>query len=250
MFNYNKVLTTFATLLCITGCSTASGNYSPALLHFSTPETSGGWGNGSVDFSIASTPEYSLGGLTSGAITASSTPQSVTEHEIQMKLNAWVGLLNNIDFYMDVNGVLGGKLQLLGSSRSAKETGAKLAVEARLGSRTSSESLGRSSPANVDITDYSLNFGYRFTPSVLAYLNTFKSKNNVSYYSYTTVGGGGVSSYTFEATSHSQGLLLGVNISPKKHVSIILEAGATKVDWENFETVTAYPFGISLGYYW
>jgi len=243
------------TLICLTGCSTKF-TYTPSLLHFSTPETSGELGSGAVNFSVASTPEYTLGTFNNSGTTVSNTPQSVSRDVKYTKIDAWLGLSKSFDFYLDSNRVFGAKIQWLGASRSAKETGLKFATEIRLGKDTSSDSFSISDGiSSVDIIDVSLNVGYRGTPTTLGYFKIYKSNSNVSASesSKTTVGGTvtSSSSYAFDAKSQSQGVLLGVQLTPQgKPVSVIFEAGVAQTTWDNFETLTSYPLGISLGYIW
>ena len=239
-------------LICLTGCN-IKYTYTPSLLHFSTPETSGALGSGVVNFSSASTPEYTLFTSNYSGTTVSDTPQSVSTDVIYTKIDAWLGLSNNIDFYLDADGVLGAKIQWLGTSRLAKEVGLKLATEIRAFKDTSSDSSSGSGGSSM--VDVSLNVGYRFNPTVLSYFNIYKSNNTVSAYaSKKTIVGGTVtssSSYRFEAKSQSQGVLLGIQLTPQgKPVSVMFEAGVAQTTWDNFETLTAYPLGISLGYIW
>ena len=242
-------------LFCLTGCSTKF-TYAPSLLHFSTPEAAGALGSGSVNFSVASAPEYTLGTFNYSGTTVSNTPQSVSPDAIYTKVDVRLGLLNNIDFYFDSNRVFGAKIQWLGASRLAKEAGLKFATEIRLGKGTSSDSFsGSDGASSVDIVDVSLNVGYRLNRTILSYFNIYKSNNTISASaSSETIVGGTVtssSSYTFEAKSQSQGVLLGVQLTPQgKPASVIFEAGVAQTTWDNFETLTAYPFGISLGYVW
>ncbi len=224
-------------LICLSGCGSSRLTYTPSLLHFSSPETFGKLGKGSINFSAALSPEYTFNDTV-----VSSDPVSVSTEESYPNINIWLGLLNNLDFYLDADGVYGLKLQLIGASHTAREAGLKLSTELRLGNDTSNKGLKPSNnSSNVDIIDYGINLGYRFNASILTYMNTFISKNNLINVA--------ISSAT--VSTKSQGVLLGAQLTPQgKPVSVIFEAGVTQTTWDNFETLTAYPFGISLGYVW
>jgi len=246
-----------AVMMTLIGCAPASLTYKPSLLHFSTPEVSGGWGSGTAEFQIAAnTPEYLLAPLyQNGAFNSVGLDRAsyLDPTETLVKINAWLGVFENTDIYLGTDRLLGAKIQLLGGSRFSHEKGFKVALSAKGGTRINrdngffSSSLGRisSSSHTVDVIDVALNVGYRYNPHLLGYLNSFSSKNDVSG---KLVGGGVV--HEINVTSRSYGFLLGVNVSNDKNGFITFEIGRAQTTWLGLDAVKSNPLGASLGYAW
>jgi len=247
-------------LILFAGCSTTL-TYKPSLLHFSTPETSGGFGEGTAELQLASgEPEYNLGTLSNNSVTSASSPISVSDAkgDVSNKLSLYIGILEKIDFYLDSNRIMGMKFQAFGSSRLSRKKGLKVSLEFRYGHKASNNTsinpFSSDTSIDMNVKDYSLNIGYRFNPEYLFYINTFRSENSVSSYQYSETLTNGVrtsfSSYTFNAPTSSQGILLGFNILQNNTTSMTLETGVSKTTWNNFEAITSFPIGINLGYIW
>jgi hypothetical protein len=250
----------------LSSCGTSvSLSHRPRLLHFSTPEVSGGWGTGSMNVTASrAEPRYVFGRInelhTTSENQISSTQESIQTDSSYVNLNAWVGLLDNLDFYIDLQGVAGVKLQLLGASKQAKEKGVKFSIETRMvkGFSTSNSNstsvdgiFGDNSQAkvsaNISVLDISGNIGYRYNSQMLVYINTFLNKNNFSgklWYDADNIF------RTVSTSSESYGTLLGFQYTPDSDIFYTLEAGITKTIWLDRGSTWAYPFGFSYGRMW
>ena len=275
MTNLMKYSGLFLILVFVSGCSTkVSLINQPQLLHFSTPETSGGWGNGHVSVSLASgESKYLFGSVDSLDPTSlnvtNSTKESIERTGGRLDLNLWVGLLENLDVFIIPKGgageTVGIKIQLLGSPHSAKEEGYKLSVEARYSSIHETDTggtnigtvfidslFGGNTPTadintNAKSSDFSANIGYRYNPNDLIYFNTFINNNSFSgELSYDALG-----IYRAVATSSkSFGALLGYHYTTDANGFFNAEIGLAKTSWDNRGSVTATPVGISWGRNW
>ena len=257
--------------LCfLASCSSSvSLSHKPKLLHFSTPETTGGWGDGSVDVTASrSEPEYVFGSIdylnTAVQNQASSTQESIKKNSGYINLNAWIGLLENLDAYINLQGVVGIKAQLLGESRQAKKEGLKLTLETRMAKGISTKEstsnfvsdvidaiFKNDSQANTststNIFDISCNLGYRYSPQNLVYINTFLNINSFSGELWSDADNIYRKATT---TSKTYGALLGFNYTTESDIYYTIEAGATRTIWSNRGSLWAYPFGISYGRMW
>lgn len=158
-------------LLLQVGCATKyvlPGN------RFITPESQGGVFRG----------QFELQQTKANQLTIDTTNSSVNDGVIYSDLNR-VGflystsLMESFDFFWshtgNANSMLGGKLQLLGGSRSAKAVGNKLAIGAAFGGNEH-ETEDKKVEFELSGQELLLIYGYRFSENVLAY----------SSYSYAT----------------------------------------------------------------
>ena len=267
----NKLLIAFV-LLLMTGCSSSKIYlvHSPKVLHFSTPETSGGFAEGNAVVSAGfKEPEYVFGFIdtdyfvAAGSNVANSTQESKRKNGGNLNLLFNLGLLDNLDAYLDVDGTLGLKVQLLGESKLAKSKGLKLSLSAKYGRSVSKKSELNSlesfflsfftvkSSAYTETTnkrfDVAANIGYRYSPNHLVYINTFVSREDFSGKLWSDQAG---IYRTAQTSSQTEGVLLGYEYTTDSEVFYILEAGASHTTWTNHGDVWAFPFGLSYGRSW
>ncbi len=259
MINLMKYTGLFLILVFVSGCASNQVSLSerPQLLHFSTPEASGGFGEGDIALSLSiAQPEYMFGTLT----VSNRPPNTITGYETSvdkvtqsLNLSLRAGILKYLDFYVDSNAIIGLKYQLLGSPRDTKQTGLKFAVAAKAGSTHHAEpGIFSDSPhANAQsqdrLLDISANLGYRYNPKLIAYLNTFINKNDFS--GELWLDGSGIYR-TVSASSKSFGFLVGYQFDTDTNGFFNLEIGSTRTIWDNRETTTAFPIGVRLGRHW
>ena len=270
----NKLLIVLG-LLLMAGCSSSKIYlvHSPKVLHFSTPETSGGFAEGNAVVSAGfKEPEYVFGFIDTdyvaagGSNVANSTQESKRKNGGNLNLLFNLGLLDNLDAYLDVDGTLGLKVQLLGESKLTKSEGLKLSLSAKYGRYVTNDSRGRDtvsqifgalfgsdvdSSANVTtITkrfDVAANIGYRYSPNHLTYINSFVSKDEFSGKLWSDR----VSIYrTVQTSIQTEGVLLGYEYTTDSDIFYILEAGASHTSWSNHGDVWSFPFGLSYGRSW
>ncbi len=268
----NKLLIVLG-LLLMAGCSSSKIYlvHSPKVLHFATPETSGGFAEGNAVVSAGfKEPEYAFGFIDTdyvaagGSNVANSTQESKRKNGGNLNLLFNLGLLDNLDAYLDVDGTLGLKVQLLGESKLAKSEGLKLSLSAKYGQFESKnqgynivektfDSLFNTgvNVANTEtattLFDISANTGYRYSPNHLAYINTFISKEEFSGKLWSDRE---AIYRSVKTTSKSFGILLGYQYSTDSDIFYIVEAGAAKTVWSNRGDVWSFPFGLSYGRSW
>ncbi|MDQ6984665.1 MAG: hypothetical protein Q9M44_08105, partial [Ghiorsea sp.] len=177
-------------LLIFTSCSTTIIlTVKPELLHFDTPETSGGFLNGNVTFSAATkTPRYEFGRGTTDNFFGTDTTLGDTEKAVlgdAFSLGLSLGLWDRVDIFTRTRGMTGIKIQVLGSPRIKQEEGWKVAISAPAGdysyveaySTFPSGAYDENSNFYVDgvSTDITVNTGYRLSPRILVYANLFRN---------------------------------------------------------------------------
>ena len=261
MFTKLRLLFLAITLILVAGCgpNKVSLTDKPRLLHFSTPETSGGWGNASASISSSFLePEYTFGTLSFSAF----DPNNLTINEEYggkddgtLNLSLWVGLLERLDFYLDSKTIVGLKYQLLGSPQTSKEKGLKLTFAAQFGlirnnNRTdvfaSNDNISHAD-STTKLLDFSSNVGYRYNSKNLVYLNTFLNRSSFSGRLYADNFG---LSRSVTESSKSFGFLMGYQYTTDSDTFLILELGITRTIWDNRGVATATPAGISYGGNW
>ncbi len=267
----NKLFVVFG-LLLMAGCSPTKLYlvHSPKVLHFATPETSGGFAEGNAVVSAGfKEPEYAFGFIDTdyvaavGSNVANSTQESKRKNGGNLNLLFNLGLLDNLDAYLDIDGTLGLKVQLLGESKLAKSEGLKLSLSAKYGHYVSHKSelnsleaaflslftLGSSAYTETTTKrfDIATNIGYRYSSNHLAYINTFISREDFSGKLWSDR----VSIYrTVQTSSQTEGVLLGYEYTTDSDTFYILEAGASHTSWSNRGDVWSFPFGLSYGRSW
>jgi len=210
--------------------------FTPAILHFDTPETTGKLLSGDVTVNIKySTPEYVFGSHTTNTFFTNANSVDTSETASQQdsgSLGIKLGILDNLDFFNFSEGIFGLKVQLLGSPRIAKEEGWKLSLAAGVGdyaSTSNTDFFGPKSEANVAASgtsyDLSLNTGYRFNSFALLYINIFHSKSDVT----GTISSGNSVLLQKNRTNKIDGALIGINIMiADKSTFFTLEGGIAK----------------------
>lgn len=255
-----QVLLLIGLLFIFTSCSTTRIlTVKPELLHFDTPETSGGFLNGNVTFSAATkTPRYEFGRGTTGNFFGTDTTLGDTEEAVlgdASSLGLSLGLWDRVDIFTRTRGMAGIKIQVLGSPRIKQEEGWKLAISAAAGDYSYVESydifpIGASDENSnfyVDgvSSDITVNTGYRFSPRILVYANLFKNQTEVTGF-YSNVN----TTFRKDRSHEAKGVLIGVNFMSDKHGFATLEFGYARSSWTLLGTNTYTPVGISFGSYW
>ena len=169
-----------------------------------------------------------------------------------------------MDAYLDVYGILGLKIQLLGGSKLIKDEGLKFSLSAKYGQFESKnqgynivektfDSLFNTgvNVANTEtatkLFDISANTGYRYSPNHLTYINTFMSNEDFTGRLWSDRE---AIYRSVKTTSKSFGILLGYQYSTDSDIFYIVEAGAAKTSWSNRGHVWSFPFGLSYGRSW
>ncbi len=188
------------------------------------------------------TPEYNFGSTQNSKL-------AIDESET-MRLSGWLGIFTNTDFHLRSDRMFGIKTQLIGGSRLSAEQGLKLALAVETGSvinhRNNLFYAESTSPAAVEVADFSVNIGYRYNRTVLAYLNSFVSINDV----HGEVVSNGVTVNRVNESSSSRGVLAGFSILHNKGTILTLEAGVAETRWPGAGIEISYPIGASIGYAW
>jgi len=267
----NKLFVVFV-LLLMTGCSSSKIYlvHSPKVLHFSTPETSGGFAEGNAVVSAGfKEPEYEFGFIETDSLIATSNLANSTQESIEKrdkKLNFLInfGLLENMDAYLDAYGILGLQIQLLGGSKLIKDEGLKFSLSAKYG-QFESKNQGynivektfdllfntgvnvASTETTTKLFDISANTGYRYSPNHLTYINTFMSNEDFTGRLWSDRE---AIDRTAKVSSNTFGVLLGYEYTTDSDTFYIVETGAAKTVWSNRGNVWSFPFGLSYGRSW
>ena len=275
MINYKVGIKYRLLLLCLTLLASCSSSrvsliHQPKLLHFSTPEASGGFAEGNAIVSAAfEESEYVFGFIETDFLISSSNISNSSQESSQkgggnLNLLFNVGLFENIDIFFDAAGTLGLKAQVFGGSELIKDKGLKLSLSAKYGRFKSNNqsynvvekvfdslfNIGLD-VANTETTtklfDISANIGYRYNPNHLTYIYTFMSTNDFTGRLWSDREG---IDRTVKASSETFGILLGYQYSTDTDFFYIVEAGAAKTSWSNRDNVWSFPFGLSYGRAW
>ena len=247
-------------LIFFAGCSTTKIlTVKPEILHFDTPETSGGFLNGTALFmAVGKTPIYEFGRATTSDFNGTTTALADKE---EVKVGSYyglglsLGLWDRIDIFTRARGMSGLKIQVIGSPRIKKEVGWKLALSAATGDYSYVETYQTfpfgSYDENSDFyvngtsTDITINTGYRFNPRILVYANVFRNQTEASGF-YSNVS----TSFRKERSHEAKGVLIGVNLTSNDYGFATLEFGYARSKWSQLGTKTYTPAGISFGSYW
>lgn len=259
---YSLLLTII--LLFTTGCSTTTKLIvQPEILRFDTPETSGGFLNGSIDTHIVtSTPKYDFARTsdTDFFIFDINNTVSISEKVEQSSYLGFglnLGIIERIDVFKRSEGMTGIKVQVLGSPRLKREEGWKLSLSLGRGdySHVETRDLLFIFPTDRDYRlstystsiDASINAGYRYNSSMLVYFNIFKNKTDATGFfqqNATTL-------LRKDRTHDAKGGLLGINLMKEnKSTFVTFEVGYAQSTWSTLGTKTYTPAGVSIGYMW
>lgn len=168
-----------------------------------------------------------------------------------MVLDMGVGEMTDLYWRMpnESAGILGLKIQLMGDSLKKGSTGHKMAIAFGKGvERDVYDDSGYKIGLNVDMQDYALIHGYRFSQDLMFYdsfsLMNYEFEGDIKETPQTLSG----SSINYNAHS-TMGLHLGLIIGTLPF-NFMIEFGMQRVSWTNTESATFYSFGYALTAVW
>lgn len=251
----------FSLIFICTSCTTTKILIvQPDILHFETPETSGGFFHGTVDIHMFSnSPKYEYGRASTTDFlgdTAYANQDEKAKSIDDFNVGLSLGIIDKLDFFTRRGKISGIKYQFLGSSRGQLEKGWKASLSLGFGNYSYIETddfLGSDDPVNLSSEgksiDYNINTGYRYNNNFLTYINVFKNKTDAKG-TYTSTSPS-TASFSKERSHHAEGILFGLNFMPdNKHNYVTLEVGYAKSTWSTLGSKVYTPVGISIGYFW
>ena len=247
-------------LLILTSCASKIDYHMP-VTRFDTPEVSGEFLSGSIEWNMATSKKVTLGSIWTDAfiVVTSSTDDSKYLETSKNFTNFTfeLGLLPTVDFYTDTHwdspAISGIKIQIFGTSKKESTEGIKLALKAGFGATeleqtstyTGWDGTSSSIKSIMDLKSYeaALIFGYRKSKELIGYLtgyyHHFKVEADLLKDNTTEISASGI--------SRNYGLLAGVRIGHKSHASF--EGGVVKSSYESIST-TSGVVGLEFGYSW
>lgn len=225
--------------LSLTGCAT---KYMLPGNRFITPESQGDAFRGQIEIQKTTGNELSANyeGSELKGVTYSEVPRTGF-----LLSNSF---FNNFDLVWShtagANSMIGGKFQFYGGSRVSKESGHKLALTALIGSNEH-ETDDQSVEFKIGGQEYLINYGYRFTPQILAYSSL--SQGNYNFDGH--VRKGSLNGQRPNLDSHVISLSGGFegDIDP---IFAKLEFTYQTINTDKTRSYSHYITGLSIGYAW